>query len=245
MIADTWTVAWRELRGLLYVDASLVRGLRPLLFSLAVFGVFLPLQFGRSLIESPAAILPWIWVPFLMTTGVVADAFAGERERHTLETLLVSRLPDDAILAGKVIAAVAYGLGFATASALVGVIVVNAASWQGRVVFYPPALLAALVVFGTIGSVLVAGAGALVSLQASSVRQASQMVSVVVFAIIIVPVVLGQVLPEDWRREIVRVLDGADLLLIAVVLGAILCLVDGSLLLAARRRFRRSQLVLD
>ena len=41
--------------------------------------------------------------------GRVADSFAGERERHTLETLLASRLPDRAILFGKVLAAVGYG----------------------------------------------------------------------------------------------------------------------------------------
>ena len=34
----------------------------------------------------------WMWFSLLLVINVVADSFAGERERHTLETLLASRL---------------------------------------------------------------------------------------------------------------------------------------------------------
>ena len=37
---------------------------------------------------------------------MIADGIPGERERHTLETLLASRLSDRSILLGKVMAAV-------------------------------------------------------------------------------------------------------------------------------------------
>ena len=49
----------------------------------------------------------------MMVSSLVADSFAGERERHTLETLLASRLPDRAILAGKLLVPVAVAWGAA------------------------------------------------------------------------------------------------------------------------------------
>ena len=78
---------------------------------IAVFGVFLPLQNGASWVTSPITMVYWAWMPLMLVTGVIADSFAGERERHTLETLLASRLPDRAILLGKVAAADRVRLG--------------------------------------------------------------------------------------------------------------------------------------
>lgn len=245
MIGDVWTVAWKELRGLLYANASLARGLRPLLFSLAVFGVFLPLQMGRSLVDSPAALLPWIWVPFLMVNGVVADAFAGERERHTLETLLATRLPDRAIFLGKVVAAIAYGFGFALVSALLGIVVVNVADWQGHVLFYAPPVLAVLVAFGILGSACIAGVGTLVSMRAETVRQAAQTVSIALFVVVLVPVAFVSLVPAEWRDALNRAIEGVGLVETAVGVAVALAALDAALLLAGLVRFRRDRLALD
>ena len=65
-----------------------------LVILVGVFGVFLPLQSGAEWVQSPATVFYWGWVPLMLVGGAVADSFAGERERHTLETLLASRLPD-------------------------------------------------------------------------------------------------------------------------------------------------------
>ena len=245
MIADIWTVAWKELRGLLYANASLARGLRPLLFSLAVFGVFLPLQMGHGLVDSPAALLPWVWVPFLMVNGVVADAFAGERERHTLETLLVTRLPDRAIFLGKVLAAIVYGFGFALVSALLGVVVVNVAEGEGRPLFYPPQVLAVLVAFGLLGSACIAGVGTLVSMRAATVRQASQTVSIALFAVVLAPVLFVNVVPAEWRASLDRTIQQIGLVETAVAVAAALAALDAVLLLIGMARFRRDRLALD
>ena len=70
-------------------------------------------------------LVAWSWVPLMLVAGVVADSFAGERERHTLETLLASRLSDEAILVGKVTAAVGYGWGFTLVMAVVSLVSVN------------------------------------------------------------------------------------------------------------------------
>jgi ABC-2 type transport system permease protein len=113
MIADVWTVIWKEWRELLRQRESMRGGVLRLLIFVGVFGIFLPLQVGREWINSPKLLMLWAWVPLFLVSSVVADGFAGERERHTLETLLASRLSDRAILFGKLGAALSYGFGLA------------------------------------------------------------------------------------------------------------------------------------
>src|SRR5436190_12483504 len=130
MMADIATIMWKELKEWLFQRGSAGRGgwVGQLIF-VAVFGIFLPYQNGPRWVDNPMALVFWAWVPLLMVASVTADAFAGERERHTLETLLASRLSDQAILFGKVAAAIAYGWGLSLLSLLLGDITVNIAFW--------------------------------------------------------------------------------------------------------------------
>ena len=66
-----------------------------------------------------------------MIISFIGDAIAGERERHTLETLLASRMPDRAILLGKVIAIVLYAWGMGVLSLLPGPGVGRPVSYSG------------------------------------------------------------------------------------------------------------------
>ena len=74
-----------------------------------IFGIFAPLIAGRLWLDYPIVQWLWSWLPLAMSAGMVADTFAGERERDTLEALLASRLPDRAIVLGKVAAVAVYG----------------------------------------------------------------------------------------------------------------------------------------
>jgi ABC-2 type transport system permease protein len=245
MIGDVLTIAWKDLREVLLQAGTLRRSLRGLLFSFLIFGVFLPLQIGPDLVREPAAILPFAWVPLLLASGVVADGIAGERERHTLETLLASRLSDRAILLGKVVAAIAYGWGFMLVSAAVGLVTVNVAHAGHGILLYTPAALALLGVFGLLGAALVACGGSLVALRAPTVRQAAQNMNLAIFAVVLIPVLGLQVLPQDVRRQVFTTLSGLDWLTIGVGAAAILAVVDLLLLAAAMARFQRAKLILD
>src|SRR5512147_1623928 len=109
MIADVLTVAGKELREIFTFGDARGRSKYSLLVLILIFGIVIPLQNGRDWVESPINIMVWAWMPFLWVSGIVADLFAGERERHTLEALLATRLSDQAILFGKLLAAMAYG----------------------------------------------------------------------------------------------------------------------------------------
>ena len=245
MLTDVLTIAWKDLREVLLQSGTLRRSLRGLLFSFLVFGVFLPLQIGPDLVREPAAILPFAWVPLLLASGMVADGIAGGRERHTLETLLASRLSDRAILIGKVLAAIAYGWGFMVVSAALGLVVVNLANSGEGLLLYSPTALVLLGVFGLLGAGLVATGGSLVALRSPTVRQAAQNMNLAIFAVVLVPVLVLQVLPVDVRREIGRTLVNLDWPMIASGLAIALLLADLLLLAAALARFQRTKLILE
>ncbi len=96
-MSDVLTVAWKEVKELFAMGGNLKGGRLGMIIMIAVFGVVLPLNTGAEWVTSPVTVAYWAWVPLMLVTGLIADSFAGERERRTLETLLASRLPDRAI----------------------------------------------------------------------------------------------------------------------------------------------------
>lgn len=243
MIEDIWTVARKELMEVWNEGGRWARVHK--LLAVLVFGVFLPLQTGQAWIESPMMVLLWSWAPMFLVVQVVADAFAGERERHTLETLLASRLPDTAILLGKLLAAVVYDGVFILAFLMLGIVTVNVAFGQGTLLIYPLDVLTGLVLVMMLGIGLVCGAGVLVSLRASGMRQAQQALLIAISAVVIPVSLVSLLLPEDLRNaffEFILHARGVDLMFgVAIVLVVL----DALLLVAAMARFRRARMILD
>lgn len=194
MMQDVLTVAWKEWRELFAREGRLGGGRANFVLMLLAFGVLAPWQFGAAWVTSPLTLLYWGWVPLLLLSHVVVDAFAGERERHTLETLLASRLPDAAILLGKVAAAVGYALLVTGAGLLLGAITVNLRRTGDALVLYPASMIAGSLVATALGATLIAALGVLVSLRAATVRQAGQMMGLAVLAVAFGPVLA-------WRGD--------------------------------------------
>jgi len=243
MIADVWTVMWKEWKEML--SHGVGRGRLTPLIMVGVFGVFLPLQIGRGWVESPQVLLYWAWVPIFLVSAIVADAFAGERERHTLETLLATRLSDRAILIGKSCAAVAYGWGLTLVSLVLGLVTVNLAQGGGEILLYPPLMAGGALGVSLLTAWLAAGAGVLISLRAATVRQAQQTLSMATLILLFVPILGLRALPPETQARLMELLQGGEagqVLLIAVV---VLLVLDAGLLAAAMARFRRARLILD
>jgi len=245
MIGDILTVTWKELHEFLMQRGSLRATLTNMLLMILVFGVFLPLQSGRAWVESPVGMVAWAWVPLFLITGMIADSFAGERERHTLETLLASRLSDRAILLGKMLAGIVYALVMTVALLFVGLVTVNVSDWSGRVLVYPAATVAGFLAFGTLGSALVAGIGVLVSLRAATVRQAAQSLSLGIVLLVWVPILAVQFLPRTLTESVLSKLMSLDVAIVFPLLLLALAVVDVIVLAAALARFQRDRLILD
>jgi ABC-2 type transport system permease protein len=244
MTGDIATMMWKELKELVFVRANLRGGWVGLVIVIAVFGIFLPLQSGPEWLESALGIVVWAWVPFLMVSSVVADSFAGERERHTLETLLASRLSDRAILFGKLGAAVGYGWGLTLASSLLALITINVAFGRGRLLLYPVDIALGIVGLSFLIALLAAGLGVLISLRAATVRQAQQTFSIINL-VLFIPLFVFPALPDEVKARIMQVLSQVNADMLAILVPAGLALVDIALVAAALVRFQRARLILD
>ncbi len=210
-----------------------------------LLGVMLPWQRGRAWVESPLTLAIWAWMPLMLMASLIADSFAGERERHTLETLLASRLPDRAILFGKVLAVVSYGWGLTILGVMIGLLTVNLVHGRGELLLYSWKFTLGVLALSWLGSWLAAGAGVLVSLRAATVRQAQQILMLTIMALLFVPVYGFQLLPDEWRAQIARTLAAGGAMRLVIVIIVALTAVDSSLIIAAMARFRRARLIID
>ena len=234
---DLWTMIWKEWKDFL-LSSGRSDLLRPLLI-LGILGIVLPLSFRRSWIAlDPAPVLIILYTPFMFVTTFIGDAIAGERERHTLETLLASRISDRAILLGKVLVAVGFTWGMTLFCLLLGAIVVNGSQGQGQWIFYPPINLFIVLVMSLLTVLLAASGGVLISLKSATVRQAAQ------------TMLLGEILLGFAIYAVVRILPAsmtASLSTSQVVSIILLTLavLDTILLAASLVSFQRSRLILS
>ncbi len=235
---DIWTMIWKESKELIFQSgwAQLVRAL----IVIGMVGVAFPLRGGLPWLElSIIEMIILLWVPYIYIVSFIGDAIAGERERHTLETLLASRMPDRAILLGKVIVTVGYAWGMAVVSLLLGPVVVSLSNWNGNWGFYHPLdLFLDAVALTLLVTLFAASAGVLISLRVATVRQAQQILSIGTIVLIFGGLLVISVLPEDLFSS----LSYSQILLIAI---AVLAILDAVLLVLSVVSFQRSRLILS
>ncbi len=242
MIQGVLAVIWKELKELFNQHKKYRGSWTSVLFMAVVFGIFLPLQSGRSWVESPLGLVYWCWTPFMLVSTVVADSFAGERERHTLETLLASRLSDFSILIGKLSTAVIYGWGLTMICALLGLVTVNIGYGQGHLLLYPWKIGLGILALSFLVSTLAAGLGVLVSLRATTVRQAQQTFSIAFF-VLFIPLFLLPALPVEWKSRFVAAITKVTPEFLLSGLAVTLLLINIILILLAAARFKRDKLI--
>jgi ABC-2 type transport system permease protein len=245
MITDLYTIIRKEWKEIFLQRGGGMRGgLVGQLLILAVLGVFLPLQMGPEFLSQPTVALVWLWLPVMLTMNMVADAFAGERERHTLETLLASRLSDRAILFGKMAASILYGFSIALLSMLLAAVTVNVVSPAagGGIQFYPPLIFIGGLVIIFLANTLMAALGVLISLRAKTVRQAYQQLSIGLILLFIVPIFALIGIPSLRQAVLDAVATWNAELVGLIVIGA-LVLIDAALTGAAMARFQRNKLL--
>ena len=245
MIADIFTVIWKEWKEIFLQRSNARSGLLNLAVILGIIGVFFPLQSGVKWLNNPVGLATWSWLPIFLVMGVVTDAIAGERERHTLETLLASRLPDRAILFGKIGAAVLYGWSIVLLSMLLGAVTVNLTHPEGGLKFYSLDLFASGLALSLLANILMGSIGVLVSLHSSTSRQAYQRLSLVFLVVWFVPILALQFLPQTIQRSLLQSLSALNGQQALIGILLILIAVDAAMLGIVVNRFQRSRLILD
>lgn len=129
-------------------------------------------------------------LPIMFATVIAADAVAGERERGTLEALLLTPLSDRELFTGKMLAAwlpaVAVGLGGAVVYAITANLAIG--TQLGRLVLPNLEFLLLVLWVGPTFSAASLGAVVLVSVRAESFQAATQLGGLVVLPVLVLVV---------------------------------------------------------
>ena len=235
---DILAMYWKECKEL-YLQRN-----RQLFSSLIVvlsLGGWLPYRIGRDWFGLPLVFMLLLaFVPAIFVITFVADSFAGERERHTLETLLATRLSDWSIVAGKVAALLTLPLGMTTALLVVSFVAANIRTPGDAWGFYSLDSLLITMLLSLLLSLLIISIGILVSLRAATVRQAQQTLSTSIAILSTAATFFGfQLARLPFVQELLR-LSERELLI-----GMIGCvtLLDVVLIFLILVRFQRSRLI--
>ena len=195
---------------------------------------------GKGLVEHPA-MLSVTMVAFIVLLGSVVDSFPGERERHTLETLLASAIPDEALLIGKMAAGALYGwmaVLVLFAAILAGVNVVHPGT------MYPLSTILGVLVRTPLMLMFFSAAGVLVVLRVPTVRAAQPRLAGTFVLVVVLFVALLKLAPAEWRERAATVITTEagrmQSMLVQIALYAIL---DVAVVALAVVRFRRSRLI--
>jgi ABC-type Na+ efflux pump permease subunit len=174
----------------------------------------------------------YLIVPLMVASVIAADAFAGEKERRTLEALLYTPTSDMELLVAKLLTGFVPALVVAWGGFALYALVANVAAWpvMGRLFFPTPMWWVLALWVAPAVAALGLGATVLVSARVNTFQEAYQIGGVVVLPLVLL--VVGQAAG-------VLVLSSA----LAVALGAVFWAAAAVLLVVGARGFRRGELL--
>ena len=171
-------------------------------------------------------------VPLMVSAVLAADAFAGEKERKTLESLLHSSISERDLFVAKFLSAFVPAVAVSWIGFLAFAIVTNTIAWpvMGRI-FVPTKLWGVMIVWvapavATLGLAVMVR----VSARTGTAQEANQLGGAVILPLIFLAV--GQstgLLLVDWP--------------VALAIGAVIWVVALALLRGGIKRFTRDRLV--
>jgi ABC-2 type transport system permease protein len=259
---DIRVVAGKELREIVGAGGGRKGLIRELMF-IGIFGIFFPLTQAEAWRSGGVPSIFALMIPLFLVGPHVADSFAGERERRTLETLLATRLPDRSIYFGKILAVcgyawlvtllillaslVALNLGGAASSSPVGGAPGNGG--EGALFLYPSFVWVAWGLGSIASGLLLAAIGTFVSLRSKTVRGAHQAMMIPLFILIFggsfgIPALFRR-LPAELRISILGRIEETNAVAAVLWAVAVLLLLDLALLAVGARLFRRDRLIAD
>ena len=252
-MTDILTVARKELREIIG-GGSGRKGLIREIFFVFLFGVFFPLSQAEAWRSGAVPTVFVFMIPLFLAGPYIADTFAGERERKTLETLLATRLPDSSIYLGKILAVCTYAWAVTQLILLASLIALNLAgggaaegAGSGRWFVYPTPVWVGALAGSYASALFISGIGTFISLRSETVRSAHQAMMLPLFVLIFGGSfglgALWRALPTDTQASIAMWASGISGLEAILGIVTMLLLVDLFLLRLGVRRFRRSKLI--
>jgi hypothetical protein len=140
---------------------------------------------------------------------------------------------------------VLYGVGFAVANLVIGLIAVNVAHGENGVILFAPQRFIVTVVLTVLASLLMAGIGVFISLRASTVKQAQQAFGIAIIVLTMGPLLLFNALSYETRTALIGRLGRVGETRIEAYVVAGLVVLSALVIGGALARFKRGKLVLD
>jgi ABC-2 type transport system permease protein len=223
------------------------------LLILVVTAIVFPTNIKNNDSEVISWIFNWCFLPSMLVLGMIPDSFAGERERHTLPTLLASGLSDSAIVLGKISVVVIYAWAFAIFFRLIVIAKVIILSNSKDLTFYHWNFFIIGIVASLLIAILTASQGILVSLNAVSVKQAylDSFLRFFVFTLLLslsFTIVLATIVflvPEQIRNSLRIFVFSINSTMAISTMLFIFAVLDTLSIVYVLWRFQRSKLILD
>ena len=235
-------VAWKEWREVARLDDGFrALGLRFIL--VAVFGVVLSWRLGSEYGRDWSTIGVLVELAILAALPVAPDAFAGERERHTLESLLATAVTPREVFLGKYLAI----MGFAAVSVVLGAVLGVATALlrygSSRIAIDPEVMIGGMIL-GALGAAVIGGLTMIISIYSPTVRSASQRSAYGLVALLLIVSSLRRTMSPAWRMRLAQLAGTfaqaprpSQIAVIALVLLAVAAVVSaGGLASFGRRR---------
>jgi len=244
MRRDLCTVMWKEIKGLLRYNDNRWKGIAILVTPIALFGILIPIQFMEGWLTGAWSLGVACFTPLILIVATIAESFAGERERHTLETLLASRLPDRAILFGKMLTSILFGWGMTLILLLVSLMVVNLLDGKGGFQNYQSNILWMDILASALMAGFVSNLGIVISLRSATVQAASQSMMLMLFTPLMLLQAVVFLLPNFLPQATVKMLAAQlNFTTIMIVFLIVLLVLNVLLFLGAISRFQRAKLI--
>jgi uncharacterized membrane protein SpoIIM required for sporulation len=219
-----WLVAWRELRDQLH-DWRII-------FPMVVLTLILPFladlgaqaainfttQYGTPLIAErlvPFLLMVVGYFPITVSLVIALESFVGEKERGTIEPLLVSPLKDWQLFTGKLIAGTAAPL----VTSYLGISVYMIGLYFQRIPFPDFNRMTQTLILTTVQALLMVSGAILISTQATSVRAANLMASFIVIPMALL--IQGESIMLFWGNDHVLWLAVVGVAILTVLLARV------------------------
>jgi ABC-type Na+ efflux pump permease subunit len=248
---DIAAVAWKELIQMRPGgDGQGRRAMGTMAVIMLFVSVVIPFSAGTDTFGGLGSLCIGLLVAATWMLTSVPDAFAGERDHRTLETLLATRLPADAILAGKLLASVAVAASLGTVAIVLSVIASDVGTvvhgGAGDPVSVPWLAAGAGVVLAVLVAFALGNIGILVALRASSAMTAMRELGVGLAATVFLVSSAVHALPHGASSDMADIAAKVGSIspwALAAIAAVFFVALNAGLFALTRARFTRPKLV--
>lgn len=241
MLHDIMTIFWKEMTSLRRIYRKLSSYLSTAMYVM-FFGIFPAYFLKEDFLTSPLTLFFLSLATLSIGAGMATLAFAGERENHTMETLLASRLSDSAILLGKMLSYTVYAWGYVPLCIVAGWMTVMLITHTPQ--SYDPKILLGGNLVGLLVAWFSTNVGILASLRSATVKEAGRKIKGI-YLLFMLPYFGLNFMPETNRMDLLSALSQVNLWLILIGVMSILIVLNSTCFYIANQQFKRKQMILD